>query len=214
MKRFLTLLAILACTQPITTFAAPIVFPQTGQTVCYDASGNTMDCLNTLQDGNLKAGMAWPEPRFVDNQNGTVVDKLSNLVWTKNADAPESGTCGVPLAMSWQLALDYVACLNTNSYLGVNDWSLPNVNQMQSLINYGQSNNVAWLTEIPETKPGFTNVQNARYWTSDTYVADPATAWAVDIGGAGPGQDDKINGENHVWPVRNAPDLVFNCNII
>jgi hypothetical protein len=41
--------------------------PKTGQTTAYVA-GN---------DGYLEKGVAWPDPRFTDNGDGTVTDNLT-----------------------------------------------------------------------------------------------------------------------------------------
>ena len=54
---------------------APV--PKTGQTISY----------GTRDDGDLQKGVAWPTPRFTDNNNGTVTDKLTGLIWMKNANA-------------------------------------------------------------------------------------------------------------------------------
>ena len=48
---------------------API--PKTGKTTSW-ATGD---------DGDLQIGVAWPNPRFIDNGDGTVMDKLTDLVW-------------------------------------------------------------------------------------------------------------------------------------
>ena len=52
---------------------APV--PKTGQTTPYVAG----------DDGTLKKGVAWPAPRFTDNSNGTVTDKLTGLIWMQDA---------------------------------------------------------------------------------------------------------------------------------
>ena len=52
---------------------APV--PKTGQTTPYVAG----------DDGTLQKGVAWPAPRFTDNSNGTVTDKLTGLIWMKDA---------------------------------------------------------------------------------------------------------------------------------
>ncbi|MGB8579455.1 MAG: hypothetical protein WCD47_01425 [Candidatus Sulfotelmatobacter sp.] len=54
---------------------ARVNLASTGQTVSY-ASGD---------DGALKKGVAWPGPRFADNQDGTVMDNLTGLVWMQDA---------------------------------------------------------------------------------------------------------------------------------
>ena len=63
-----------------------ISLPKTGQTTCWDTIGNVIPCPGTGQDGEIQAGVAWPSPRFNDNGNGTVTDKLTGLMWTQNAN--------------------------------------------------------------------------------------------------------------------------------
>jgi len=161
------------------SFTSSVELPQTGQTICYDSAGAVVGCAGTGQDGEIQAGVAWPNPRFKDNGDQTITDKLTGLMWTKDAGTPTvSGTptcIGGP--MNWQAALDYVACLNTNNYLGHNDWRLPNVNELESLVN-GQSSQATWLTG-----QGFINVPGgsywSSYWSSTSYAVNPVDAWGV-----------------------------------
>ena len=169
--------------------------PKTGQTTCYDAAGVVVACANTGQDGELQKGVAWPSPRFTDNGNGTVTDNLTGLMWTQNASVPTVGACtgGV---RTWQEALDYVACLNTNNYLGYTDWRLPNRKELRSPINYGQANTATWLNT-----QGFSNVQADGYWSSSTYASNPTDAWRVVMWGGTVYGYSKTN-TYYVWPVR------------
>jgi hypothetical protein len=34
-------------------------------------------------------GVAWPNPRFTDNSDGTVTDNLTGLIWLKNANCTD-----------------------------------------------------------------------------------------------------------------------------
>ena len=45
---------------PVITWAGTIQLPQTGQTKCYDTAGTEIPCAGTGQDGEYKAGVAWP----------------------------------------------------------------------------------------------------------------------------------------------------------
>ena len=59
---------------------------KTGQTICYNVDGTVIDdCTGTGQDGEYQAGKPWPNPRFMDNEDGTVSDILTDLMWTKDA---------------------------------------------------------------------------------------------------------------------------------
>jgi hypothetical protein len=46
---------------------------------------------HTHDDGDLKKGVAWPTPRFTKNNNDTVTDNLTGLIWLKNANCAGAG---------------------------------------------------------------------------------------------------------------------------
>jgi hypothetical protein len=176
--------------------AAPADLPKTGQTTCSDSDGNVVVCAGTGQDGDYQKGISWPDPRFADNGNGTITDNLTGLVWAKDGNAPGPSACSPGSAMTWQNALDYVACLNTNTYLGYTDWRLPDVNELESLSNEGLTSVSSWLTT-----QGFINVQG-RYWSSTSAPAwDISFARYVHMYNAMNYVDTKSS-SNFVWPVR------------
>jgi hypothetical protein len=53
---------------------APV--PKTSQTTAYGT--------DTRDDGAVQKGVAWPTPRFTDNNNNTVTDNLTGLIWMKD----------------------------------------------------------------------------------------------------------------------------------
>jgi len=179
----------------------PAKLPKTGQTTCYDTSGNVIPCANTGQDGDLQKGVAWPNPRFTDNGDQTITDNLTGLMWTKDGNAPGPAGCTTGAGQGWQAALDYTACLNTNNYLGYNDWRLPNRTELKSLVNYNELNSVTWLTT-----QGFVNVQSASvdfyfYWSSTSYAFNTNNAWCYRMYSG----TVRLNFKSHtyyLWPVR------------
>ncbi len=146
-----------------TTMAAVISLPKTGQTTCYDADGNVIDCAGTGQDGDVQAGVDWPDPRFTDHGDGTMSDNLTGLMWTQDGELAGFKT--------WPEALDFVAGMNAGTHpnFGYTDWRLPNIRELMSLSNKGVSQLAGWLVE-----QGFINVypSNGRnfYWSSTTMV--------------------------------------------
>ncbi len=143
---------------------ASVPLPKTGQTKCYDPTGDTdveSACSGTGQDGEVQAGIEWPDPRLINNNDGTVTDRLSGLMWQSASIANKT----------WQEALDYA---NGSTEAGYTDWRLPNVNELTSLVNLGTGSNVTWLNQS-----GFKNFQAGDYWTSTTYSANPSTAYTV-----------------------------------
>lgn len=169
------------------TTAAPAPLPRTGWTT-KTATGD---------DGDLQSGVAWPSPRFIENTDGTMTDTLTGLVWTADGMAPGPAACNPGTTRSWQEALDYVACLNTNAYLGHADWRLPDRNEMRSLVGYAGAS-AGWLNS-----QGFSHVQGDLYWSSTTYAYHGMTtdAWWVDLGTATVGHADKTSTQ-WVWAVR------------
>lgn len=163
-----------------------IKLPKTGQTISY-APGD---------DGDLQKGLAWPDPRFTDNDDGTMTDNLTGLMWAKDGSTPEVGSCGGG-TKSWQDALNYVVCLNSATYLGYNDWRLPNVNELTSLVNVGEANSAEWLN-----RQGVMNVQSSHYWSSSTDAHNASNAWLVGIDGCSVASYGKAYGYLYVWPVR------------
>ncbi|MEI6218161.1 MAG: DUF1566 domain-containing protein, partial [bacterium] len=164
---------------------------KTGQTTCYNASNTAVVCSGTTgQDGELMTGVAWPSPRFSDNGDKTVTDNLTGLNWTRDGNP-------AAVAYTWQQALNYINTLNSENYLGNNDWRLPNRNELESLVNKGQSNSAAYLNG-----QGFSNVQAKYYWSSSTYAGGIVNnAWGVgmDSGYVNYELKDK---SFYVWPVR------------
>jgi len=185
-----------------------VQLPKTGQTICYNSSGTAIDCIGTGQDGNLQKGVAWPDPRFTDNGDGTVTDNLTGLIWLKNAHCAS-------VVRNWATALADVASLNSVGTMnGKNcddtsaegshqtDWRLPNVNELKSLVNVGQSNSGTWLAT-----QGFSNVQSSYYWSGTSYTSGKSSAWSVHMSNGYTNHNLKSLGYYGVWPVRAGASL-------
>ena len=188
------LVAVSIVSLPAVSRAGTVQLPQTGLALCVDSQGAEIVCTGTGQDGEIKAGLAWPDPRFLDNGDGTITDQLTGLMWSKDAGTPTDGSC-TGGAMSWQAALNYIACINGNNYLGHNDWRLPNVNEMESLAHIGVAKSSAWLNG-----QGFINA-GATYWSSTTFTASTGYAWSLDFDGNRVSYSYKTN-NIFAWPVR------------
>jgi len=168
-------------------FAGTIELPQTGQTKCYDTIGNEIACTRTGQDGEIQAGVEWPRPRFTV-RGEVVTDNLTGLMWTKNGNLYNG-------AMTWDQA---IASSNNLNLGGYTDWRLPNVNELESLINANEADSATWLNV-----QGFTNVQAGNYWSSTSYAYYPGSAWIINmcLGYMGAYYKSGYYGF-YVWPVR------------
>jgi hypothetical protein len=176
--------------------ASPISLPQTGQAICYSASGLEVACTGTGQDAEYKMGVVQPDPRFADNGDQTVTDNLTGLVWMKDAGTPSVGSC-VGGAMTWQGALEYITCLNNYGYLGYTDWRLPNKNELSSLVDHQETSPV-----LAAAHP-FSSVQLNSYWSSSSRTGIPsASAWYVNMSDGTVSNQSKTSGASYAWPVR------------
>jgi hypothetical protein len=151
-----------------------VLIQKTGQTTIL-ASGD---------DGDLQKGEEWPSPRFTDNGNGTVTDNLTHLIWTQDVN--------IYGATNWNDAL--TSC-NSCIVGGYTDWYLPNVRELNSLIDYGG----AQYQKLPAGHP-FTGTMGPSwyYWTSTNHSNSPYTISFENgfMWGAG------VNSLYKVWCVR------------
>ena len=106
------------------TYSASVAIPKTGQT---DSRGGS-------DDGDLQKGVAWPNPRFTDNGNGTVSDNLTGLIWLKNANCFGQNQKNGAISASNMLK-DNDCGLSDGSSSG--DWRLPNRFELESLLDLG-----------------------------------------------------------------------------
>lgn len=129
-------------------------------------------------ESSANFGVAWPNPRFTDNSNGTVTDNLTGLIWLKDANCFERETWSNAKGSANELK-DGQCGLTDGSKIG--DWHLPTVSELQSLIHYGFTNpalpNTAGTDQWQEGEP-FTDVQE-QYWSITSYSANKDSAFYV-----------------------------------
>jgi hypothetical protein len=149
--------------------------PATGQTRCYDSvypGNNEISCASADfpgQDGAYQAGCP-TEGRFQDNGDGTVTDNCTGLMWQKDtADWNGDGTISPIDQFSWQDALKYCEGLDL---VGHDDWRLPNIRELQSIVDYGQAGE--------SVDPVF-RAESELYWSSSTRFNIAGMAWGVDF---------------------------------
>ncbi len=160
-------------------------------------------------DGDLVRGrlhewperLAWPPADEADN---VVLDLQTGLMWVRDLArafrAPGTGPEGPNAAMVWEAARRAVAALD---HAGYSDWRLPNVHELQSLVDFGRAL-PAW--ETAAFGPSLDAVASPYFWTATTSPSQPDEAYYVNF----------VDGHAHPWhkalafsvrPVRDAGTL-------
>jgi hypothetical protein len=195
--------------EPPNEEAARVVSPETHaefadivnpfKSTCYDWEGNTIPCGFKRPYAEILYDKTIPEPRFIDNKNGTVTDSLTGLIWLKNtqcfgrtdwegaqraAESLRDGDCGPDPAL----------ILSDGSSAG--DWRLPTMKELCALIDYSRRN--------PALPPDqlFSNFPPGYYWSATVLDHHPAMAWIVYFESGTTCYDDIKNHAGHIWPVR------------
>jgi len=162
-----------AGTLDVTGGSTNAAVPKTGETVSYAPH----------DDGDLEKGVAWPSPRFTVSANSnTIIDNLTGLMWARNANMASWNN-------SWSNA---VTICNDLTYGGYDDWRLPNIRELHSLVDLGFS-----TPAMPSGHP-FVDVRDS-YWSSTSQNASLGYVLMMNSGTVGPMA--KTMG-TYVWPVR------------
>ena len=107
--------------------------------------------------------------RYVENLDGTVSDHQTGLMWMKcsygqtydGADIDNDNLIcdDSPAFGTWQQAFAWAADSNANSTYGYNDWRLPNIKELGSIVDFGSAKPAINQSVFPNTVSG-------PYWTS------------------------------------------------
>lgn len=170
----------------------PSGLPDTGQSVCYDIvqvqvgqDWVQVPCQNAViqgQDGSYATGCS-SDFRFTDNGDGTVTDHCTGLMWQREtADVNGDGQSTDQDVLRWSEALAY--CENL-SFAGFDDWRLPSVRELHSIVDYGRF--------AAAIDPVF-SVHLCGEWSSTSVASYLSMAWWVSFGDGGVFPGTKGNG--------------------
>lgn len=164
------------------------VLAATGQQFCYGQAGQKLADPDPVQDGASISGRPWPAPRFVPGADG-VLDRLTGLEWLRRASLSRE-------EVNWVEALRLVLALNAGLPDQERHWRLPNINELESLVDCASHS-----PALPLNHP-FLDVRSI-YWSSTTSAYEPDWAWALYLDKGALGVGVKRARNFHVWPVRN-----------
>jgi len=143
---------------------------------------------------------AWSaSPRFLDLDDGTIIDTVSSLKWLKNSNCFGQKAWNAAMSSAGNLASGQCG-LNDGSDAG--DWHLPTVEELRIFTDAGYRYDTL-------NSAGFDNVQSngyAFYWSGTTYTGGyPYAAWLVSMS-FGDVSWDNMSSAYYVWPVRSGQD--------
>ena len=112
----------------------------------------------------------------VDSANGTVTDTRTGLMWDGCARGLSGVGCatGTASAFTWQAALDDAGTIGT--YKGYNDWRLPNLKELRSLVE--ECRIIPSINEF-----AFPNTPVSFFWSGSPAAGVAYAAWYVGFGG-------------------------------
>ncbi len=157
------------------------VIVDTGQNNCYDASSQA-PCPQAGQSFyGQDAQYAGVQPRYTDNGDGTVTDLNTGLMWQQTPDLDNKSTY-----------FEAVAGAGAFNLGGYDDWRLPTIKELYSLINFNGSQ----FTKTPYIDTDYFDFVfgdeskgeraiDAQYWSSTEYLGttmrDAATVFGVNF---------------------------------
>jgi hypothetical protein len=178
-------------------------FPASGQTTAYGPGS----------DGAVRAGAALS---YTDNGDGTVTDNNTGLMWEKkdqsggihdwsNTYTWSGASLGSTNIMDGTISTTFLAGLNAGvGFAGHMDWRIPNMRELQSIIDYEVLNptvNAAFNTNCSAGctvngigGPMCSCTPPSSYWSSTTYRPGPSNAWGMDFSNGGVKFSDKSDG--------------------
>jgi hypothetical protein len=205
-----------------------VVVPSAGEDVTVNAPADTAP-VPSISPTATDQGVAWPNPRFTINGDGTVTDNLTGLIWLQQGNCISQNT-GVDTddtandgLVTWQHALDFIDGLNAGTIAcgdtsadGSNqsDWRLPNINELLSVLDYNHFgyalSDTEGTSQFSDGDPflnmgvGHVGANYYWYWTSTTYAGNADQAWKVHPNSlrAEPGDKTGTVPYSYAWAVR------------
>jgi hypothetical protein len=128
-----------------------------------------------------------PDADLVDNGNGTVTHTKTGLMWKQCMEGLSGAGCatGTVATLTWAQALAAPSTANFNNVGGHNDWRLPNIKELKSIVEFACAPFIN-LVRFPNTP------QNPDTWSATTYAPQPDSAWSQSFGAGGNGSYPKV----------------------
>jgi hypothetical protein len=186
-RSILPAVALVALLSVLTFAQSSYPVLDTAQSNCYDsdtvmaspAPGESFYGQDAQYSGNL--------PVYSYSDDGlTVSDSVTGLTWQRAADTDLDGVLEPADKLSWWDGLEQPALLNSISFGGYDDWRLPNIKELYSLIVFSGVDPSGWEGDTSGLIPFIDRnyfefiygdesvgerIIDSQYWTSTEYVS-------------------------------------------
>ncbi|HEC15771.1 MAG TPA: DUF1566 domain-containing protein [Sedimenticola sp.] len=117
-----------------------------------------------------------PAERFENTADGAIMDKQTGLMWKTCSEGQtwrRDGCQGDAGVYSWQEALLRAEAVNRGGgYAGHSDWRVPNIKELDSLVELACFEPAINVEVFPDTPPGY-------FWAASPYLSDSEFAWGI-----------------------------------
>jgi Protein of unknown function (DUF1566) len=111
----------------------------------------------------------------IDVPNGTVTDVRTGLMWDRCPRGQSGVACaGAATTFTWGNALPDAANANVANYKGYNDWRLPNVKELESLVETCRSSPSINESAFPATP-------SSGFWSGSPVAGVTTGAWYLSL---------------------------------
>ena len=186
-SNLISLVALLFIALSLPALSFSLIIPDTGQDLCYDweriiCDEWHMEGPNQVCDSDpycpeegedfygQDAHYTINPPDLTDNNDGTVTDNLTGLIWEQKTEKSEQGIYTFNEAVSY--------CDNL-SLGGSDDWRIPTRSEFSTILNLGTISPALDTNYFPDYTYAAAN--GVYYWTSSEYHDDPSQVWKIQI---------------------------------
>ena len=164
--------------------SASYLIVDTGQTTCFNNSQE----ISPPQEGGAFYGQDAQynghQPSYTLSEDGlTVYDNVTGLTWTKSPDIDGDGDIDADDKLTFNESLTYPNMLNAQNYGGYNDWRLPSMKELYSLMNFNgtdpsgsETRNLTPFINTDYFDFGYGDttagerIIDAQFWSSNAYL--------------------------------------------
>ena len=142
-------------------------------------------------------GLTWEKK--ISGNDSSVDSQYDSYYWFDEDEAWNAGVVGTktmpanvgieqPCAgyikedeATWCNTQAFIARMNAANYCGANDWRLPSVDELTSIIDYGEADKQDFNNRVAIDQEYFVRTQNRNYWTRTNDARLPASAWSINM---------------------------------